>query len=51
MNDKITLFEVHIQDGAVYRIWPDGRVEGFTSPCVVINHYPALVHQETQKEQ
>ncbi len=43
-------FEVRVMDGIsdtpvrVYKIWADGRIEGFTDgPSIIINHIPTII--------
>lgn len=38
-------FEVRDVFGTVYKIWPNGQIDGFGPGCVVINRIPALVLQ------
>jgi hypothetical protein len=44
MSDR-PVFEFITQDGNAYRIWPDGRVEGFPAEGVVINRIPSFANQ------
>lgn len=37
MNATIPIFEIHERSGKCYRIWPDGRIEGFPYDAFVIN--------------
>lgn len=47
-DEKLPAFEVLARDGATFRIWADGRVEGFPPNAVIINRIPALLGAEVQ---
>lgn len=38
-------FRVIDPDGKTYRIWADGRIEGFAQPAIVNNGIPALLRR------
>lgn len=43
--DPTIAFEVRSADGKAYRIWADGRTEGFGERCIVINRIPHHISQ------
>jgi len=45
MDATVPIFEIHERGGKVYRIWPDGRIEGFPSDAVIVNGIWALWHR------
>ena len=44
LGDK-PAFELRTHDGHVYKIWENGKTEGFdtTAPCVAFNRIPILI--------
>ena len=44
MSDK-PVFEFITHDGNAYRIWADGRIEGFPPEGIVINRIPLLANE------
>jgi hypothetical protein len=38
------IFEVHSPDGDVFRIWADGRIDGFPPGSMVLNRAAPRVH-------
>ncbi len=49
MTDK-PAFEVRAQDGSIYHIWADGRVDGFGPRTSITNRIPALVNSAVHDE-
>jgi hypothetical protein len=47
MDSETPAFEVHSQ-GNVFKVWADGRIEGFPKvhPTIVINRIPAIAADE-----
>jgi hypothetical protein len=44
-------FEVTDMSGRHYKIWRDGRIEGFDmKPCVVINRIPIEIARAVRRE-
>ncbi len=50
MTDK-PAFEVRGLDGSAYRIWADGRIDGFgPNPGIIINRIPTLINSAVHEE-
>ena len=49
--DPSAAFEVRTPEGGVYRIWADGRVEGFGRAPAIINRIPALAAEAVAEAQ
>lgn len=43
------VFEVRRADGHVWRVYADGRIEGFPDGCVVINRVPLYAIEERSR--
>lgn len=45
MKKSDHIFEVKAGDGRIFRIWADGRVDGFGSDAIVVNRIPTALRE------